>query len=364
MKDPESQRTSLFGRTKGSVTGTGSLDAVVSPLQSRRGPRRRGRFVIRLAVVGAALGVGAGAWSAANLDRRLGGDQAPLAPVTAEPTTVPTVIQTFVAATPTLPATTMPVAPTTTAPTIPLGILRPYVGPSICTALSATDSGAIVYALSPFARAGNQTLPIQVIGNRTLGPTGPFAVLLRYVDQYPSGSDRDGTPINGWNVAVHTYPNGNGDATWNLADGTQGYLRARGLDTEALTAIVAALTPRDLTAAIPGFDYAPTVERADQLELLSEHLNTGLHGRSATLACRVEATQFDYRIGAFVAASDGDPVSEFMSVIDRPVPLEVGRRDGTLIVVTGPADASAPTVAQVRNADPATWAELRHPVGG
>ena len=365
--DTESQLTTLFGRIEGSVSGNGDLDAVVSPLHTRRSSRSGTRLVIRLTVAATVLGVGVGAWSATNHQRRPGEDQAQLAPVTAEATTLPV----SVAPASTLPATTAKTSTTalivsiTTAPPVPSGIVRPYVDPSICTPLSATESAPIEYALRPFARAGNQTLPIQVIGDRTLGPTGPFAVLLRYIDQYPSGSGRGETPINGWDVEVRTYPNGNGRATWNLPDGTQGYLRSRGLDADALTSIVAALTPRDLTAAIPGFDYAPMPERAQQLELLGEHLNTGLHGQSASFECRVEATAFNYRISAFRAATDNDPVSEFMSVIDRPVPLEVAMQDGTLIAVTGLAHGSAPTVAQVHNADPAVWAELlQHPPGG
>jgi hypothetical protein len=239
--------------------------------------------------------------------------------------------------------------------------VRPSVDSSVCAPISAFESAPTEYALHPFAQATNQTLPIQVIGGRTLGPTGPFAVLLRYIDEYPSSSQREETPINGWNVGIRTYPNGNGSATWNLPDGTQGYVRSRGLDADALTSIVAALTPRDLTDAIPGFNYAPAPERAEQLELLGEHLNTGLHGGGASIECRVESAGFNYRIGAYEA----DMVAMFMLVIDRPVPLEVGWRDGTLIVINGEVHPSAPTVAQVRNAEPAVWAELlRPPQGG
>lgn len=49
---------------------------------------------------------------------------------------------------------------------------------------------------------------------------------------------------------------------------------------------------------------------------------------------------------------------QYASVIDRPVPLVVGYRDGTLTVIQGIADPSAPTIDDVVNADVRVWAEL------
>jgi hypothetical protein len=258
------------------------------------------------------------------------------------------------------PTTALATAPTTSAPTmdapvttVPVGIVRPFVDPGVCAPVSASESAPSVYALKPFARASTAPLPIQAIGNPATGATGPFAVVLRYANQDRPGYTKDLVEINGWAVGVRTFPNGNGEAVWNLDDGTQGYLRARGLGVSELTAIVTGLTARDATIAIPGFDYI-AAQDADQLQLLAEHLSSDLSGHGASIECQVETTGFIYRISAI----DADPISEFMTVIDRPPPVEVGRRDRTLIVIDGLADPTAPTIAQIDNLDPAKWAEL------
>ena len=94
------------------------------------------------------------------------------------------------------------------------------------------------------------------------------------------------------------------------------------------------------------------------LQLLVEHLNTGVFGRGATFTCT--STNFIYRISTL----DGDPVFVYALVIDRPVPLEVGYQEGTLVVIGGNADPTAPTVKDVFNMTQAAWDDLlAHPVG-
>jgi hypothetical protein len=68
----------------------------------------------------------------------------------------------------------------------------------------------------------------------------------------------------------------------------------------------------------------------------------------------VAATNFIYRITTL----DGDPVFQYALVIDRPVPLEVAFRQGTLVVIEGIEDSTAPSVDDVYNADLATWNNL------
>lgn len=249
------------------------------------------------------------------------------------------------------PATIRPTTQTTTSPQ---PIAHPYVDPTICNPLAATESTYSDYTWVPFARPSAEPLPIQAIGDPASGPTGPFAVVLRYPTQ--DHADPVGEPviINGWAVGIHTFENGNGEAVWNIGDGTQGYLRGRGLDTTALTAIVARLTPRDRSAPVAGFDYASSPNGLAHLELIAEHLNTGLSGSSATIQCRVETTAFIYTITTINA----EPITSFMAVIDSPPPLEVAGAAGRLIVIIGNPNANAPTAAQVSNADPPTWSHL------
>jgi hypothetical protein len=144
---------------------------------------------------------------------------------------------------------------------------------------------------------------------------------------------------------VQTYPNGNGEATWNLSDGTQGYVRSRGLDLEQLSRIVRDLRPHDGGASIPGFDFTP---RGDEgtISMQAEHLNIGVRGGRATSRCQLGSTSFVYRIDALF----GDPIYQYALVIDRPVPLDVGFADATLITISGQAEPTAPTVRDVIDA--------------
>jgi hypothetical protein len=240
--------------------------------------------------------------------------------------------------------------------TSPQPIVRPYVDPTICNPLAATESTFNDHTWVPFARSSAEPLPIQAIGDPASGPTGPFAVVLRYPTQDRADQVSEPVIINGWSVGIHTFENGNGEAIWNLSDGTQGYLRSRGLDATALAAIVSRLTPRDRSAPVAGFDYAGSPNGPTPLELIAEHLNTGLNGSSQTIQCRVEPTGFLYTISTI----DADPITRFMSVIDGPPPLEVAAAAGRLIVIIGNPNpiANAPTAAQVSNADPATWSNL------
>jgi hypothetical protein len=237
-------------------------------------------------------------------------------------------------------------------------LVRPFVDPDICAPLSAHgdgDTAGSTFDLHLFAWPTTaSSFPIQIIGDPNGGPTAPFALVQRYPDQTDLGPRSTVTMINEWEVSLRVFSNGNGDARWPLPDGGQGYVRSRGLDSEALVAIISSLTTRDTSSAIPGFDYTPRPTVPPTLQLLVEHLNTGVYGRSATLQCQAAATNFIYRITTL----DGDPALQYALVIDRSVPLEVAYQQGTLVVIEGNEDPTAPTVNDVFNADPATWNNL------
>lgn len=202
-------------------------------------------------------------------------------------------------------------------------------------------------------------MPIQIIGEAIDGPAKPFALVQRYFD----GERRRMLPvetINGVDVSVDTYPNGNGEAEWELPDGSIGYLRSRGLDREQLVSIVRQLTPRPTGDAIAGFDYGS--DGPEGLALIAERMNTdpvadGFVGGSSI--CHVQSTNFTYRIRAV----RGPDIYSFAAVIDAPVPLDVGVVGDsvvgdTVIVIYGPDDPSAPGWRDVVDADEATWRQL------
>lgn len=246
------------------------------------------------------------------------------------------------------PTTTAP-DPTTTVPA-PIPITRPIIDPALCTPTSARE-GDTIRGISLFARRSVNPIPIQVVGDPDLGPAGPFALVQRYFgDSYSVSGEL--VDINGWHVGISLPGNGNGQATWNLDDGSQGYIRSRGLDRDQLIAMVGALTPRPNDDPTPGFDMAPL---SADLSLLHEQMNTSVEGHSAGSECRVESTGTPFRVSAI----DGDPVFEYGGVIDRHPPLSVGVRDGVVIVIGGSPDPSAPTPDDVVDADPATWLDLR-----
>ena len=314
------------------------------------------RSVLVAAILLVALAVGA---LAVVQSRRV--DRAPADSVTpATVTTQPVASSTTVVSDSSL-ATTRTIVPE---PTLTPGmgnLVRPSVAPSLCAPLAATGDGDEIgstFDLHLFAWPTKATsFPIQIIGDPVGGPTAPFALLQRFPDQGDLGHGSIVT-INNWDVALNVFDNGNGDARWALPDGGQGYLRSRGLDRDALIAIISSLTPREASAPIPGFDYSPAPTVSSTLQLLVEHLNTGVYGRGATLQCA--SANFIYRISTL----DGDPVYLYALVIDGRVPLEVGYQEGTLVVIGGNADPTAPTVHDVFNMSQAAWDDLlAHPVG-
>ena len=334
-----------------------------------RDHQRSRRVVLAAAILLVALGVGALAVVQSRRVDRVPADSVTPATVTTQPVASSTTVTTHPVASSTTIVSDSSVAATATIvpePTSTPGmghLLRPSVDPTLCAPLSAIGDGDEIgstFDLHLFAWPTTATsFPIQIIGDPVGGPTAPFALLQRYPDQLDLGHGPIVT-INNWDVSVNVFGNGNGDARWALPDGGLGYLRSRGLDRDALIAIISSLTPRDASAAIPGFDYAPDSTVPSTLQLLVEHLNTGVFGRGATFTCHATSTDFIYRISTL----DGDPVFVYALVIDRPVPLEVGYNEGTLVVIGGIADPTAPTVKDVSNMSQATWDDLlAHPAG-
>jgi hypothetical protein len=242
---------------------------------------------------------------------------------------------------------------TTTVATV-ADITRPFVNPSICEAATATTLDSRDVTVYPFAFAHEAPIPIQIIANPAGGPTQPFAVVLRYLASDREVGGQQSVEINGITVGISVFDNGNGQARWRLPDRSLAYLRTRGLDQATITAVVARLSPRDHTTAIPGFDYEPNADDPLGLELVQEHLNTNVSGTAAIFECHVAETGYIYRISAL----HGDPLFLYLGVIDRSAPLEVSNTGAGVIVINGIADSLAPTTADVVNAEQGIWSQL------
>lgn len=268
------------------------------------------------------------------------------------------------------PSTRAPSTSTTSPPASPAALTRPILDPDVCTPLTASEflrTDIDTGDLTLFARPSEFPFPIQVIGDPDDGEEKPFALVLRYVDRDDGPtSDEETLDIGGSTFRIATYDNGNGQATWKLSDGSQGYLRSRGLDRDQIAGIAGRLTPRAGDAELPGFDVAPdastpTASGEPTLELVAEQMNTDISfGRGVGSQCEVEGTGFGYRVTMF----DADPVGRFAAVIDRPPPLDVSVLGDQVAMISGPpADVAstgdAPSTADIVQADEATWLELR-----
>jgi hypothetical protein len=229
-------------------------------------------------------------------------------------------------------------------------IRRPVTDPAACDPVLAREVNA--EGLTLFARSSSNPIPIQVVADPVDGPVAPFAIVQRFFgdDRRPTGEEA--VDIDGTTFWIRLTDEGNGVAEWDVGDGSLGYVRSRGLDRGALLDLLGALEPRAATASIPGFEFAPGTGGR---ELLHEQMNTDVAGEVGSSECAVASTGYLYRISAL----NGDPVLQYGGVIDRPVPLHVGTSGSTVIVIGGVADPDAPSVADVVEADPDFWLELR-----
>ncbi len=236
-------------------------------------------------------------------------------------------------------------------------IVRPYIDPAVCGAGAATETNFTNDTSYPFAVTREAPIPLQVIAEPVDGIAHPFAVVLRLFHPDRNFTSGEITDINDAQVSIDVEENGNSQATWTLPDGSVAYLRARDLGETELVALISGLTPRDSTAAIPGFDYRGGSTSAGTLRLLHEGTNTGLDGTIRTFQCETGAGQHIYRVRAI----DGDPLVIYLGVIDAPRPYAVEANGSGAITIYGTQDPAAPTLAQVTDADPGVWAALPLP---
>jgi hypothetical protein len=227
----------------------------------------------------------------------------------------------------------------------PEGIMRPVFPPEVCDATFARGNGLpLTDDVTFFARPSDNPIAIQIIGTKETTPAEPFAWVQRSF-----GDNRDVRELR-------VLDNGNGDASWDVGDGSQGYIRTRGLDEAQVREIMNALTPMPADAEFPGF-----VVDSDVWQSLHEAMNTGLTGTGARSGCQVQNVEPEIAgvtLQYTVFVVNGDPVLRYGAVIDRPVPLDVAVLGDSVIIVSGFDDPAAPNAADVIEADPDTWASL------
>jgi hypothetical protein len=256
-------------------------------------------------------------------------------------------------------STTSSDAPPATTVPVPEPIVRPVVDPAICAPIFARGDGELSTSSEPlrtFARGSNQVVPHQVIADPTQGPAGPFVVVLRYFETDGRTVRGPGVDVNGIMANLGVYDNGNGEAQWTVPDGSVAYLRARGVTADELLAVARALVPRPADARVPGFDVEPVAGWPDGFELVVDANNDDERtGRGAYSQCTVAATGLTYQL----SVGSGDELLQYLRVIDYVPPLEVGMRDGAVLIVLGPADPAAPTVDDIVDAPPDEWRRLQ-----
>lgn len=247
---------------------------------------------------------------------------------------------------------TTSVLPSTTTPT-PALITRPYVDPAVCGPGAKAEHTLQNMTWFPFGVSREEPIPLQVFAAPSNGVAKPFAVVLRLSATSIDRANDHPVLINGAQVSITIWPNGNQQAAWTLPDGTWAYLRSRDLDEAAIVALIARLTPRELSAPIPGFDLAPSTA-PDDLVLLHEHLNTDLSGTVTRFQCLTVPNDGFYQIDVV----QGDPVFVYFGVLDRPRPYSVGVNGSGAITIRGGGPSRGITLDDITNADPATWEAL------
>ena len=265
------------------------------------------------------------------------------------------VVQPSTTLAPTTSTTAGPTSSTTPPTTIPApaAIIRPYIDPKACGPGAKATYVSQGKTWVPFAVAPTQSSPLQVFASPTDGVAKPFAVVIRLSETSNRRVNDHPVTINGSEVSIDIVGNGNASAAWTLPDGTWAYLRARDLDEAAIVALVTRLTPRDMTAAIPGFDLAPS-SAPDGLVLLAEHPNSGLSLTVTRFQCTTSPNTRIYHVDAVL----GDPVAVYFGVIDRPRPYVIAVNGTGAIAIDGPAERAI-TPAMVTNANTATWDAIR-----
>ncbi len=238
-------------------------------------------------------------------------------------------------------------------------VRRPFVDPTICPPIAARDNTYEDFDLRPFALSQHSPRTLQVIANPSLGAAGRFTLLERFEPGQLDVIDRAAPSIevvdlDGIRAILDSNDRGFGSGFLVFPDRSEGYIRARGLNRAELEAVIRSVAPRPADSAVPGFDYDPTIGPPG-LDLVEEQNGSISSGRVATFECQLaDEIPWIYRIQVI----DGTAMFGYVTILDRPAPLEVDYQHDSLVVINGQPDPRAPTVSDVTNAPDEVWTTL------
>ena len=235
--------------------------------------------------------------------------------------------------------------------------LRPVFADARCVPISAgagpdEPSGQFVL----FTRRSANPVALQVVGRPGDTAADPTALIMRsYGDARSIGDGEE--RINGWPAQIRTYESGNGDATWDLSDGSQGYLRTRDMSEDDIRSIIESLSPLPTDAAFNGFAVEDPLGRFVSID---QQMDRDFSGGSSGSKCEILAGDESGDVSASysIVAITGDPVFQLARVLDRPPPLEVGTWNDAVVIVEGWRDGAPLRVSDIVNADRTAWREL------
>lgn len=214
-----------------------------------------------------------------------------------------------------------------------------------------TSAGAGSNVVTLFAWPSSKRT-VQVLADPQRGAARPYAVVMRFfANTRGHGLPGPAVDVNGRQARVYVGEYGQGAVSWTLADGSEGYIRAREFDRAGLTAIARSLRPRTATSPIPGFDLARPAPFGLALvgETAGPVRSSGVSS-TCTLTSGVQVT---------VGVLRGDAVSRFAPALDTsPLPV-LAERDGAVVAIFSPDAAAARRASRsVHNATVQQWAAL------
>ena len=194
---------------------------------------------------------------------------------------------------------------------------------------------------------------VQVLADPARGVGRPYAVVERFFENTRGHPLEHGVDVNGRPAWVYVGKYGQGAVQWTLADGSEGYIRARGFDRTGLVAIARSLRPRAPSSRVPGFDVARAAPFGLALvgETAGPVRSTG-ESSTCTLASGAQVT---------VSLLRGDTVSRFATPMDAvPLPVLAQRGDAVVAIFSPDAAAALRASRSVRSATTRQWAALVH----
>ncbi|MEM8621746.1 MAG: hypothetical protein AAGF73_18725 [Actinomycetota bacterium] len=212
----------------------------------------------------------------------------------------------------------------------------------VCVTQTITRAQHEAFTWQPFTRSREEGAAVHAVADPASGAAGPFAVILRlYESSRPTGGD-DPVEIGGNQVYIRVLEDvddpgeiGNGEAVWDLPDGSQGYLRSRGLNQRDIESIVTSLQPRPANDPLPGFDYDTDGSQPERLTLVAE----GTNNLNSSAGYRIECALDIAAVSLTVVNDEG--LLPYVMVIDRFPPKWVEQRNNA-VLIGGSAVLEAP----------------------